>query len=781
MNIERLPLKIDNYLEQAKNHISQQKWQLAIADCQRIIALCQGQISASTQSLTPESCLAQGDLFLAEGNLEAAMNQYRQVLALNPNIPQAYQRIAEICSKQGNWQQATAYYRQAVQLNQTSTITDSTATYGSYRQQGDLLRSQNKISEAIESYLQAIQLQPNSPELLANLGSLYAQQHQWQDAIAFYQKALELQPNFAGVYRNLSRVFQQINQPQLASQSWEKALELEPHRATLTEYLELAHQFQQQQNWQKAIAFYQHAIQLQPDSQDTYLHLNNCLKDFAQPEQAIAIYRQLIQQHPAQPEPLIYLGQIFSSQKKWLEASSIYQQLIQIQPNFWQAYLYLAEVKIQQRQWQEVISICRRALAIQSDVSWLHHNWGYAAFKLQHWQEAYQALLQAIKLNPNFTWSYFYLAESLVAQEEPEKAVRAYLAAIELDQDLPGVYKQLGMVLRQQFQADPEGVISKYQHHPPLSKLNQNSAFYCQLAANLVQKKQLSGAIIFYSLAAKLRRSLSEAEALRGLAKGEAQSDRLELEQRLQQVQQQQAQLEAEIQTLYENIQNKPQLPHLYTQLGNLLADLGEYQEAYRLHRQASVLRGWHLALENRNYQFQYDWFTHNIPVWQQHLEKLKQIDSINILEIGSFEGMATCWFLDYILTKELDHITCIDLYFQANFEYNLAQTGSINKVTPIAGNSHEILPTLAHQKYDLIYIDGSHLADDVKQDALLAWDLLKDCGLIIFDDYEFTFPENSAQNPKIGIEQFLATKSSQFHVIHQDYQLIIQKIKKYT
>lgn len=759
MNIERLPLKIDNYLEQAKNHISQQQWELAIADCQRIIALCQGQLSASTQSLTPESSLTQGDLFLAEGNLEAAMNQYRQVLVLNPNIPQAYQRIAEICGKQGNWQQATAYYRQAVQLNQTSEISDSTATYGSYRQQGDLLRSQNKISEAIESYLQAIQLQPNSPELLANVGSLYAQQQQWQKAIAFYQKALELQPNFAGVYRNLSRVFQQINQPQLASQSWEKALELEPHRATATEYLELAKQFQQQQNWQKAIALYQQAIQLQPDAQDTYLHLNNCLKDFAEPEQAIAIYRQLIQQHPAQPEPLIYLGQIFSSQKKWSEASSIYQKVIQIQPNFWQAYLYLAEVKIQQRQWQEVISICRRALAIQSDVSWLYHNWGYAAFKLQHWQEAYQALLQAIKLNPNFTWSYFYLAESLVAHQEPEKAVRAYLAAIELDQDLPGVYKQLGIVLRQQFKADPEGVISKYQHHPPLSEPNRNSAFYCQLAENLVQKKQLSGAIIFYSLAAAL------------------EPHEPEITQKLQQVQQQQAQLEAEIQTLYENIQNKPRLPHLYTQLGNLLADLGEYQEAYPLHRQASVLRGWHLALENRNYQFQYDWFTHNIPVWQQHLEKLKQIDSINILEIGSFEGMATCWLLDHILTKELDHITCIDLYFQANFEYNLAQTGAISKVTQIAGNSHEILPTLAHQKYDLIYIDGSHLADDVQQDALLAWDLLKNCGLIIFDDYEFTFPENLTQNPKIGIDRFLATKSSEFHVIHQGYQLIIQKI----
>ena len=38
-------------------------------------------------------------------------------------------------------------------------------------------------------------------------------------------------------------------------------------------------------------------------------------------------------------------------------------------------------------------------------------------------------------------------------------------------------------------------------------------------------------------------------------------------------------------------------------------------------------------------------------------------------------------------------------------------------------------------QKYDIIYIDGSHEARDVLEDAVLAYRLLKIGGLLIFDD----------------------------------------------
>ena len=43
-------------------------------------------------------------------------------------------------------------------------------------------------------------------------------------------------------------------------------------------------------------------------------------------------------------------------------------------------------------------------------------------------------------------------------------------------------------------------------------------------------------------------------------------------------------------------------------------------------------------------YAFTNDWFTQNIPVWDQMLAALKPQ---RILEIGAFEGRATCYLIE--------------------------------------------------------------------------------------------------------------------------------------
>lgn len=39
---------------------------------------------------------------------------------------------------------------------------------------------------------------------------------------------------------------------------------------------------------------------------------------------------------------------------------------------------------------------------------------------------------------------------------------------------------------------------------------------------------------------------------------------------------------------------------------------------------------------------------------------------------------------------------------------------------------------------FDLVYIDGSHLRLDVLSDASMAWRLLREGGVMVFDDYEW-------------------------------------------
>ncbi|MCZ0900070.1 tetratricopeptide repeat protein, partial [Microcoleus sp. HI-ES] len=78
---------------------------------------------------------------------------------------------------------------------------------------------------------------------------------------------------------------------------------------------------------------------------------------------------------------------------------------------------------------------------------------------------------------------------------------------------------------------------------------------------------------------------------------------------------------------------------------------------------------------------------------------------------------------------------------------------------------------------YDVAYIDGCHKPTSALQDAILSWRLVKVGGLMIFDDYEFTFPDSPEQDTKLGIDVFLEMFGSQLEVVHKGYQLIVKKI----
>ncbi|NER34840.1 MAG: tetratricopeptide repeat protein [Oscillatoria sp. SIO1A7] len=194
-----------------------------------------------------------------------------------------------------------------------------------------------------------------------------------------------------------------------------------------------------------------------------------------------------------------------------------------------------------------------------------------------------------------------------------------------------------------------------------------------------------------------------------------------------------------------------------------------------------------------KGYSISTDCFTGNISIWQKYLQPLAHSPGINVLEIGCFEGMASCWLLDNILTHDSARITCIDNFegvwektkndpnanrtVEQRFDFNIAISGSANKVTKLVGLSQEVMRSLPLNSYDLIYIDGSHKASDVLEDAVISWRLLKAGGWIIFDDYNFVFRDNPNWNTGLGIDAFMSVMQEQITVIYRgDRQVFIKK-----
>lgn len=188
--------------------------------------------------------------------------------------------------------------------------------------------------------------------------------------------------------------------------------------------------------------------------------------------------------------------------------------------------------------------------------------------------------------------------------------------------------------------------------------------------------------------------------------------------------------------------------------------------------------------------QFQERWFDMNVVPWSVTFPKVfDRSDPVRILEIGSWEGRSSLFFLTYFAQGQL---TAVDTWagsdewhyhatpdlqdLEARFDNNVASGGT--RVTKRKGSSLHVLPQLLdeQQQFDVIYVDGSHLADDAITDSINSWRLLKQGGIIIFDDVMWPAYPRARANTAWAIHQFLKYHTAEYKVLHAHYQIILQK-----
>lgn len=203
-----------------------------------------------------------------------------------------------------------------------------------------------------------------------------------------------------------------------------------------------------------------------------------------------------------------------------------------------------------------------------------------------------------------------------------------------------------------------------------------------------------------------------------------------------------------------------------------------------------------------RNFTFTEDWFI------EDGLTVLNNVDTSNelhVLEIGSFEGKSTIWFLDNILQHQKSTITCVDPWLdysqnqdslnsyekknnewkmiergiKQNFLQNIIESGYSDKVLIRQGFSDKILPSLITEQkiYDIIFIDGNHTAPYVLMDAIMSWTLLKKGGIIIFDDYTWGLDRPTTLRPKESVDYFMSTFGEYVVELYSNYRKIVKKL----
>ena len=155
-------------------------------------------------------------------------------------------------------------------------------------------------------------------------------------------------------------------------------------------------------------------------------------------------------------------------------------------------------------------------------------------------------------------------------------------------------------------------------------------------------------------------------------------------------------------------------------------------------------------------YAFSSDWFSEHIPLFERYVLPLAG-SPCRLLEIGAYEGRATTWLADHVLTHPEARLDAIDILRLRAFSANISMTPRAAQITLHVGVSRKILPRFAPDSFDFIYVDGSHATIDVLEDAVSAYRLAKRGAIIAFDDYAWDDPVFAQCGiPKPAVDAFL-------------------------
>lgn len=193
-------------------------------------------------------------------------------------------------------------------------------------------------------------------------------------------------------------------------------------------------------------------------------------------------------------------------------------------------------------------------------------------------------------------------------------------------------------------------------------------------------------------------------------------------------------------------------------------------------------------------YEFTVEWFDVHIPKWEPLLLKYQPK---TILEVGCYEGRSTCFIIKTLGVLQDLTLDCVDNWAGSNskikkaFDNNTSLaisevTHNINHKVYINSSLYQLSDLLINEKkkeyYDFIYIDAYHASPFVLHDAILSLQLVKNNGIIIFDDYEWVDPYHSEPqySARLALNYFIDVYKDYIKVLDKGWQLTIQKIKSF-
>jgi tetratricopeptide (TPR) repeat protein len=195
-----------------------------------------------------------GSIYLSEGQLRQAEEQFVAARQLSPNQAGVHSGLGQLNAREKKWTEAEKEFETAIRLDPSNpTMLSAYADFLVARQQtqkalarvqqfvdanpnnaqgrlilGAVRNDSKNTSAAQAEFERAIQIDPKNIQGYLRLGGLYQQENQTEAAIGQYQKALDLQPKSATLITMVGNLYLDKNDVETARKYYARALEIDP-------------------------------------------------------------------------------------------------------------------------------------------------------------------------------------------------------------------------------------------------------------------------------------------------------------------------------------------------------------------------------------------------------------------------------------------------------------------------------------------------------------------------------------------------------------------------
>ncbi len=285
------------------------------------------------------------------GRFPEAEGIYLEVLRGEPDHPVALHLLGVIAYQAGDYDHAVELITKSLAIKPD----DAMAHYNL----GNALRELGRLDEAVAKFLEAIAVKPDLAEAHNNLGNTLEELGRLDDAVSSYQMAIAIKSDYAEAHFNLGNTFQELGQFDTAVASYEKAISFKPDFAE-------AHN-----NLGSAIFSIerQRDLEMGPSSgyTEAYAHLDTTAKELGALGYAVASFQKALDINPDSAEAHNNLGNVLK-ERRWLDdAAECYKKAIAIKPDLAEAHNNLGNVFHDLGRLEEAEVSYRRGLEMKPD------------------------------------------------------------------------------------------------------------------------------------------------------------------------------------------------------------------------------------------------------------------------------------------------------------------------------------------------------------------------------------------------------------------------------